>query len=108
MRDDVTRLDARSSFSLLLHYFISPDIEVKGSPTEASSCSTDPELEHGSKFIMAVPVNALHANFDVDYVIVYRFTDTSMLLLHFCRASAHSHIQAKMRQTNILLGSSKL
>ena len=28
---------------------------------------------------MAVPVNALHANFDVDYVIVYRFTDTSKI-----------------------------
>lgn len=57
---------------------------------------------------MAVPVNALHANFDVDYVIVYRFTDTSMLLMHFCGASAHSHTQAEMRQTNILPGSFKL
>ena len=27
---------------------------------------------------MAQHVNPLHANFDVDYVIVYRFTDTSM------------------------------
>lgn len=26
---------------------------------------------------MAVPVSALHANFDVDYVLVYRFADTS-------------------------------
>lgn len=27
---------------------------------------------------MAAHVNALHANFDVDYVIVYRFSDTGM------------------------------
>ena len=29
---------------------------------------------------MAPSVNALHANFDVDYVIVYRFHDTGMYL----------------------------
>ena len=28
---------------------------------------------------MVVSVSTLHANFDVDYVIVYRFTETSML-----------------------------
>jgi anoctamin-10 len=40
-------------------------------------------LPKGGASIMAQHLDPLHANFDVDYVIVYRFTDTSMLLVRF-------------------------
>ena len=41
-------------------------------------CESRPLLLKHEGGTMAQHVNPLHANFDVDYVIVYRFTDTSM------------------------------
>lgn len=41
---------------------------------------------------MAAQINALHANFDVDYVVVFRFTDTSIYCMGLSKASADSHL----------------
>lgn len=59
------------------------------------SCASEPLLPKGGDSVMAQHLDLRHANFDVDYVIVYRFTDTSMLLVRVQTRLANPSVSGK-------------
>ena len=58
---------------------------------------------------MASHGSALHVNFDVDYVVVFRFTDTSIALMSYSSTPRTDiDLQIMLRQSKSLKNSHKL